>query len=132
MSKPNLGKKLKAKRIQEGLSLRELARIVGISFSGLSRIERGVGYNMDDTIQRVNRWIEIGVGSEKKERHGRPWILTVEQRLARIEQALGLGGDLSESRSQSGDTTSGSMQNPVCLDGSAPSVRSVSGDPGNC
>ena len=85
-----IGVRLKTKRIEDGLSLRDLATIVGVSFSSLARIERGVGGCTADTIRRVCLWIEAGSGSPTKERRGRPWVLTVEERLIRIEQALGL------------------------------------------
>lgn len=80
---------LKKRRLREGLSLRALSKIVGVSFSGLARIERGVGTCTADTLERVQRWIESGEASQKRER-GAPWISTVERRLARIEKELGI------------------------------------------
>ena len=85
-----LGKDLKAKRVAERLSLRELAPMIGVSFSSRARIERGVGGITDDTRERVELWVEDGETSEPKERRGTPWIVTVEQRLARIEKELGI------------------------------------------
>ncbi len=93
MSLSHLGKRLKAERVKQGLSLRALELIVGVSFSGLARIERGVGNFTADTHERVLAWLETGARSEKKERKGRAWFLTFEQRLARIEAALGLSAE---------------------------------------
>ncbi len=90
MSTP-LGKRLKAHRIHGGLSLRELSGIVGVSFATLSRIERGASESTPETAERIERWLVTGAGSAKPERRkGRPWIMTVEQRLARIERVLKL------------------------------------------
>ncbi len=88
-----LGQRLKAKRIREGLSLRDLEAIVGVSFSGIARVERDAGQPTDDTAARILRWLDSGTGTERREKRGRPWIVTIEQRLARIEAELGLEGE---------------------------------------
>ncbi len=81
-------------RTAAGLSLRELANIVGVSFSSIARCERGVGTTTSDTAARLNQWVANGGSSPKKERRGTPWIVTVEQRLTAIEARLReLGGE---------------------------------------
>lgn len=85
-----LGKRLKEKRIEEGFTLRELERVVGVSFSGLARIERGVGEPTKASRERVERWLSTGEHSEPRPRKGDPWFVKIEQRLARIEKELGL------------------------------------------
>lgn len=89
MNKPTkLGMRLKAKRVEEGLSLRELARLVGVSFSGLARVERGVGSCTEDTRSRIQTWLDTGARTEPKEKRPRNWMQTIEQRVARIERIL--------------------------------------------
>lgn len=87
------GRRLKAKRDAEGLTLRELARIVGVSFSSLGRIERGDGGTTPDTIRRLSLWLERGEASAGKRppsNRGQPWIISVEARLARLEKIAGI------------------------------------------
>lgn len=85
-----LAKSLKSKRLVYGLSLREVARLTGVSFSGIARMERGIGTVQGDTFERIRTWVETGETSDPKVKRGRQWHVTVEQRLARIEAALGL------------------------------------------
>ena len=89
MKLEEIRKSLIARRLQEGLSLRALSEIVGVSFAGLGRVERGAGSPTRDTLQRVQKWIEAGEASSKRCR-GTSWMSTVEQRLARIEKELGI------------------------------------------
>ncbi len=88
-----LRKHLKAKRLEQGLSLRELSVLVGVSFSGLARVERGEGQPTQDTEKRIRDWLEHGVSAGPKPPKARGWIVTVEQRLARLEAVLGLSSE---------------------------------------
>lgn len=45
------------KRNQEGLSLRGLSEIIGVSFSSLARIERGEGSPDHNTQARILNWL---------------------------------------------------------------------------
>jgi len=94
-TKPTLGKRLKAKRIEIGLSLRALEPIVNVSFSSLARIERGVGTPTDDVKARVERWLVSGEASPPRmiPITPVPWNVKIERRLARLEAALGIEND---------------------------------------
>lgn len=86
----NLDKKLKDARLRDGLSLRDLEKLVGVSFSTLARIERGVGSCTPDTLSRLTLWLESGECCPKRQVRGKAWHVTTEQRLARIEAHLDL------------------------------------------
>jgi transcriptional regulator with XRE-family HTH domain len=58
-----LVKALKNKRELEGLSLRGLSSIIGVSFSSLARIERGEGQPDNNSVIRILEWL----GQEGKE-----------------------------------------------------------------
>lgn len=47
----------KNKRLAQGLSLRGLAAIIGVSPSTLSRLERGIGDPEVRVLNRLNRWV---------------------------------------------------------------------------
>lgn len=85
-----LGKRLKSKRIQAGLTLRELSVLVGVSFSGIARIERGIGTPTPDTLRRISEWLDSGKEAGPKPAKARGWFITFEQRLAAIEDRLGI------------------------------------------
>lgn len=87
---PSLGQRLKQRRIEEGLSLRDLEKIVGVSFSSLARIERGVGTCIPDSAKRINQWLDTGQGSGVKESRKKHWFLSIQQRVDRIEKILGI------------------------------------------
>jgi transcriptional regulator with XRE-family HTH domain len=55
--KPNLAAALKSKRDAEGLSLRALSALIGISFSTLARIERGDGDPDNNSALRILNWL---------------------------------------------------------------------------
>ena len=48
---------LKLKREAEGLSLRGLSSIIGVSFSSLARIERGDGHPDNNSVIRILEWL---------------------------------------------------------------------------
>jgi transcriptional regulator with XRE-family HTH domain len=54
-----LGKRISAKRVTEGLALREAAERCGVSYSTLSRLERGVASPDFETLQQVLAWLDI-------------------------------------------------------------------------
>jgi transcriptional regulator with XRE-family HTH domain len=89
-----LGAALRAKRSRLGLSLRDLSRIVGVSFASLGRIERNEGTPNTDTHARVKLWLETDAGSPPKEQSSHwSWFDKTEQRLARIERFLSIHED---------------------------------------
>lgn len=60
---------LKAKRAREGLSIRALAALIGVSFSSLARIERGEGAPDNNSKIRILEWLgpdadDAGLGFE--------------------------------------------------------------------
>ena len=85
-----LAKKLKSKRVHNSLSLRDLSRIVGISFATLSRIERGAGTPTPGVMNRLERWLSTGAGSSptQRSRKAESWFVGIDRRLAEIEKRL--------------------------------------------
>lgn len=77
----DLIRKMKDKRLAEGLSVRKLAEKVGITFSGLAKIERGEHDPSEVVRLKIDRWVH-GFGAESSEP---AWRETVEQRLERLE-----------------------------------------------
>ena len=60
----------KSKREREGLSLRKLSRLIGVSFSTLARIERGEGSPDNNSALRIINWLgddarEAGLSFDK-------------------------------------------------------------------
>lgn len=90
-----LGKRLKRQRVSENLSLRQLEKVVGVSFSSLARLERGDGVPTDDVRERVERWLERGEASPPRIRAvgQAPWHLKIEARLTILERLLGVADD---------------------------------------
>jgi len=58
-----IGRRLKAARTQGGMSLGDLADAAGVSKSILSRIERGDGNPSIETLWRVARALDVGLGA---------------------------------------------------------------------
>lgn len=81
---------MKARRIQEGLSLRDLEKLTGVSFSTLARVERDKGTCTKAVRQAIAAWVYHGKETAKREKKVTSWHMTIEQRLQRIEAALGL------------------------------------------
>jgi transcriptional regulator with XRE-family HTH domain len=54
-----LGRAIKRKREENGLSLRDLADLTGVSASTLSRIENGTGKPDADNIARLTTWLNV-------------------------------------------------------------------------
>src|SRR5436190_1210002 len=54
-----LGRAIKRKREENGLSLRDLADETGVSASTLSRIENGTGKPDADNIARLTAWLNV-------------------------------------------------------------------------
>jgi transcriptional regulator with XRE-family HTH domain len=50
--------RLAAHRTQAGLSLRQLGERLGVSFSSLARIERGIGEPSTHTRRRLEQWMD--------------------------------------------------------------------------
>jgi transcriptional regulator with XRE-family HTH domain len=48
---------MKVRRIARGLSIRALAEQVGVSFSALARLERGIGSPDSNTKARIINWL---------------------------------------------------------------------------
>jgi transcriptional regulator with XRE-family HTH domain len=47
----------RAKRLRDGLSIRRVAELTGVSFATLSRLERGQGSPDENTIVRIVKWL---------------------------------------------------------------------------
>ena len=56
-----LGRSVRRRREQLGLSLRDVAEATGVSASTLSRIENGTGKPDADNIARLTSWLDVPV-----------------------------------------------------------------------
>jgi transcriptional regulator with XRE-family HTH domain len=56
-----LGRAIKRRREELGLSLRDVADVTGVSASTLSRIENGTGKPDADNIARLTNWLDMPV-----------------------------------------------------------------------
>jgi transcriptional regulator with XRE-family HTH domain len=56
-----LGRAVKRRREELGLSLREVADVTGVSASTLSRIENGTGHPDTDNIAHLTNWLDMPV-----------------------------------------------------------------------
>src|SRR6267143_2694754 len=54
-----LGTAVRRRREQQGLSLRDVADVTGVSASTLSRIENGTGKPDADNISRLTSWLDV-------------------------------------------------------------------------
>src|SRR5689334_19484482 len=63
-----LGTAVRRKREQQGLSLRDVADVTGVSASTLSRIENGTGKPDADNIARLAAWLDMPI--ERVMHHG--------------------------------------------------------------
>jgi transcriptional regulator with XRE-family HTH domain len=83
----SLAARLKKARLDQNLSLRALERMVGVSFSGLARLERNEGEPNTHTIERVEKWLADGTMSEphSRELRGVSWLNKMELRVLYLE-----------------------------------------------
>ena len=56
-----LGRAIKRRREELGLSLRDVADVTSVSASTLSRIENGTGKPDSDNIARLTRWLDMPI-----------------------------------------------------------------------
>src|SRR3982751_3308140 len=56
-----LGRAIKRRREELGLSLRDVADVIDVSASTLSRIENGTGRPDADNIARITQWLDMPV-----------------------------------------------------------------------
>src|SRR6185503_6399343 len=63
-----LGSAIRRRREQQGLSLRDVADVTGVSASTLSRIENGTGKPDADNIARLAGWLDMPI--ERVMHHG--------------------------------------------------------------
>src|SRR5881398_2223651 len=63
-----LGSAVRRRREQQGLSLRDVADVTGVSASTLSRIENGTGKPDADNIARLALWLDMPI--ERVMHHG--------------------------------------------------------------
>lgn len=85
MPKKTKAVRLKEARLKSGLTLRALAKIVGVSFSSLARMERGQGKPSAASVMRVEKWLEDGSSSEPALRGDLPWAKKLELRVLHLE-----------------------------------------------
>lgn len=52
-----LPQRVDRKRTADGISLRQLAKITGVSFSTLARVDRGEGNYSPETARRLRQWL---------------------------------------------------------------------------
>jgi len=63
-----LGKRLKAKRRSDHLSIREVAQETGVSAPTISRVERGLHLPERDNLLRLARWADVRIDPDEKHR----------------------------------------------------------------
>jgi transcriptional regulator with XRE-family HTH domain len=61
ISTAELGKAIKRRREELGMSLRDVANVTEVSASTLSRIENGTGRPDADNIARLTKWLDMPV-----------------------------------------------------------------------
>ena len=66
-----LGSAVRRRRVQQGLSLRDVAEETGVSASTLSRIENGTGKPDADNIARLAAWLDMPIQRVMHGGHGR-------------------------------------------------------------
>lgn len=96
MTQEGLVHTMRSRRFRDGLSLRQLAPVVGVSFSTLARIERGDGMPDAHTRWALLRWLApesmptscgcIRCTGARTALEGR--IMQLEQRVTELEHAL--------------------------------------------
>ena len=65
-----LGSAVRRRRVQQGLSLRDVAEETGVSASTLSRIENGTGKPDADNIARLAAWLDMPIQRVMHGGHG--------------------------------------------------------------
>lgn len=90
MKTKKLIESVEAKRLLMGLSYRNLAQVVGVSYSTLARLARGEGEPLPGVAQRLKAWVEKGESSAPMTRRPRidPWHVRIEARLAKLERLV--------------------------------------------
>lgn len=83
-------KRAKEKRLERGLSIRSVARIIGASFSTLARLERGIGHPAPYIEERLWKWIDTDDGSAPhvRSQHTESWFAKMEQRVTMLEAEI--------------------------------------------
>jgi len=79
---------VREKRERQNLSLRGLSRIVGVSFSALARLERGLGTPNTHTQDRLARWLEFDEHSSPNDRNRPTKFDVLERRVEKLEKAI--------------------------------------------
>lgn len=87
-----LGRAIRRKREEDGLSLRDVADVTGVSASTLSRIENGTGKPDADNIARLTAWLNVPVerimgGRQGKENGVRPVVYFPQETMPDIVEA---------------------------------------------
>ena len=80
----SLVEKVKTQRKSLGLSLRDLAKVTGVSFSTLSRIERKIGPPSENTLMLLLDWLDLD--PKEKEEAFRRMVLETSKLKAKIEE----------------------------------------------
>ena len=82
-----LGRAIKRRREELGLSLRDVADVTNVSASTLSRIENGTGKPDADNIARLTQWLDMPVDRVMKmtsrEMRSKPWSIIHTRRRRR-------------------------------------------------
>lgn len=83
--------KMRDKRIKCDISCRALSEIIGVSFSTLSRLERGIGIPHPLTEEKIQKWIETDEGSIPRivsERRVMSWGDKLKLRVEELEKRV--------------------------------------------
>ena len=79
---------VKLKRKQQKLSLRDLSKMVGVSFSALAKLEKGIGLPSKPTESRLLLWLNYDRKSRPHSSSKKAWFIDIEERLELLENKL--------------------------------------------
>ena len=81
---------MRKRRLADGISIRALAKCIGVSFSTLAKLERGIGTPNPASTERIERWINTGKGSSPAKRNPAeaPWSVKIEQDFDALDERI--------------------------------------------
>ncbi len=87
--KKNVGKRLKAERLKQGISIRGLADEIGVSAMTISRVERGITEPDYFSQGNIERWIATGKDQDAPARRSyNHRIGDAERRISKLEDKV--------------------------------------------
>lgn len=84
----DIAERFKRHRQAAGLSLRDVEKLIGVSFSSLARLERKLGTPVAETQRRVIQWLEDGTTPGAKPQKLPTWHHRIEARIERLEKTI--------------------------------------------